>query len=327
MNPLASPVERFVQANGLRFRCLELGSGPLVLLCHGWPELSWSWRHQIGPLAEAGYRVAAPDLRGFGGTDAPTDVGAYTILHLVGDVVGLVHALGEEHAIIVGHDWGAQLAWSAALMRPDMFRAVAGLSVPYAPRGRVSMLDVARKHGLHRFYMLYFQEIGVAEAVLERDPHDALLRLIYSASGDIDSRRQGWPFVIPEGRTILDVCPRPDRELPWLPEADLRVYSDAYRKSGFRGGLNWYRCMDKSWELTAAWTDLPIRVPSLFIGGERDAVLRMPALTSAIEEFPRSLPLLTHSELIPKVGHWIQQEAPERVTKLLLQFVRSLPPP
>jgi pimeloyl-ACP methyl ester carboxylesterase len=315
---------RHLQANGLRFYLLEQGEGPLVLLCHGWPELAWSWRHQIAPLAQAGYRVVAPDLRGFGGTDAPDDIGAYTMLHHVGDMVGLVQALGEERAIIVGHDWGAQVAWNAALMRPDVFRAVAGLSVPYAPRGRRSMLEAARQHRLHRFYMLYFQDVGVAEAVLDRDPHDALLRLLCSASGDIDAHRQGWPFVIPEGLTILDACPRPEKHPRWIPEADLRVYSDVYRRTGFRGGLNWYRCIDRTWELTAEWLDVPIPVPALFIGGERDAVLRMPGLNSAMSEFARTLPRLHRSELLPGVGHWIQQEAPERVTALLLEFFATL---
>ncbi|HKZ73849.1 MAG TPA: alpha/beta hydrolase [Steroidobacteraceae bacterium] len=312
---------RHLEANGLRHHILEQGTGPLVLLCHGWPELSWSWRHQIGPLADAGFHVVAPDLRGFGETDAPREIDAYTMLHTVGDMVGLVHALGEEHAVIVGHDWGAQLAWTATLFRPDVFRAVAALSVPYAPRGHMSMLDVARKHGLHRFYMLYFQDIGVAEAVLEKDPHDALLRLIYSASGEIPSRREGWPFVIPENRTILDVCPRPDHELAWLPEADLRVYSDAYRRSGFRGTLNWYRCMDLTWRLMAPWTGMPIPVPAMFIGGEHDAVLRMPGLNTALENMPRTVPKLLRAEIVPGVGHWIQQEAPQRVTELLLAFL------
>jgi pimeloyl-ACP methyl ester carboxylesterase len=324
MNSLASPTERYLRANHLRFRCLELGSGPLVLLCHGWPELAWSWRHQIVPLAAAGFRVVAPDLRGFGGTDAPMDVGAYTMLHLVGDAVGLVHALGEQQAIIVGHDWGAALAWNAALMRPDVFRAVAGLSVPYAPRGRMSLLDLARKSGAHRFYMLYFQEPGVAESVLEADPYESLLRLMYLGSGEFPYRGEGWPWVVPEGRTLLEASPRPQQALPWLSEAELRLYADAYRQSGFRGGLNWYRCMDRTWELMAPWNDMPIPVPALYIGGEHDAVLRIPGLNTAIAEHRRNLPLLQHSEVIPKIGHWTQQEAPERVSELLLRFVRSL---
>jgi pimeloyl-ACP methyl ester carboxylesterase len=312
-----------VKTNGITMHVLEEGTGPLVVMCHGWPEISWSWRHQIGPIAAAGFRVVAPDLRGFGLTDAPLEVDAYTLLHTVGDIVGLVEALGEKHAIIIGHDWGSQLAWTCALLRPDMFRAVAGLSVPYAPRGHMSMLDVARKHGLHGFYMLYFQEVGVAEAVLERDPYDSLLRLIYSASGEIRSRREGWPFIVPRGRTILEVSPRPDHELTWLPDEDLRVYAEAFARSGFRGGLNWYRCIDLSWRLLAPWHGAPITVPSMFIGGERDAVLRMPGLNTAVEKLPQSLPNLRHSEIIPDVGHWVQQEAPDRVTALLLEFLRT----
>ncbi len=315
--------DRYVQANGLNMHVLEQGTGPLVVLCHGWPELSWSWRHQIGPIADAGFRVVAPDLRGFGGTDAPQEIEAYTLFHAVGDMVGLVHALGEKQAIIVGHDWGAQLAWTSALLRPDIFRAVAGLSVPYAPRGQLSMLDVARKHGLHGFYMLYFQKVGVAEAVLEKDPRDALLRLIYSASGEIPARREGWPFIVPEGRSILEVSPLPDHELTWLPESDLRVYSEAYARSGFRGGLNWYRCMDLTWRLLAPWHGAPVTVPAMFIGGERDAVLRMPGLNHALEKLAQNLPQLRHSEVIPRAGHWIQQEAAPRVTQLLVDFLRS----
>jgi len=175
---------QMMDVNGLRMRVAIQGAGPLVLLCHGFPELWCSWRAQLSALAAAGYRAAAPDMRGYGGTDAPADVAAYTQLHLVGDMVGLVRALGEAQAVIVGHDWGAPVAWNAALLRPDLFRAVVGMSVVFASPSRTDLLSALRQQGINDFYMQYFQAPGVAEAELERDVEASIRLIHFNGSGD-----------------------------------------------------------------------------------------------------------------------------------------------
>jgi pimeloyl-ACP methyl ester carboxylesterase len=238
---------RTISANGIEIFLLEQGEGPLVLLCHGWPELSYSWRHQITALASAGFHVVAPDMRGFGRTSAPADIGAYSIFDTVGDMVALVAALGEKQAVIVGHDWGAPVAWHAALFRPDIFSAVAGLSVPPPLRGRGRPLDTLRESGITNFYWQYFQAPGVAEAEFERDIGLAMRTLLGRGFSDPAS------LFVEAGKGFLS-NPSAGRPLPtWLSEADLAYFTEAYRESGFRGGLNWYRNIDRNWELTAPW--------------------------------------------------------------------------
>lgn len=317
------PRHRMVEANGLAMHLAELGAGPLVLLCHGWPETWYSWRHQLPALAAAGYHAVAPDMRGYGRTGAPAAIEAYTQLHIVGDMIGLLDALGVERAVIVGHDWGAPVAWNAALMRPDRFRAVAGLSVPYAPRGKISLIDTFKRAGLDNIYMMYFQEPGVAEREFEADVAKALRRVLYSASG---SRPEGtfWRTLVPPGGGLLDTAEEPAMPLPWLSEADLQAYVEDFQRSGFRGGLNWYRNLHRNWELLAAFADAPIRQPSLFVAGERDGVLQIPGLRSAVDHLERALPGLRRKALIPGAGHWVQQEQPAAVLELLFKFLAKL---
>jgi pimeloyl-ACP methyl ester carboxylesterase len=314
------PVLETVTANGLRMRVALAGAGPLVILCHGWPEGWRSWRHQIAALAAAGYRVAVPDMRGYGGAESPAAVEDYSILHLTGDVVGLVEALGEAQAVIVGHDWGAIVAWHAALLRPDMFRAVAGMSVPWSPPGDRSLPDVLRRMGLERFYILYFQEEGRAERELDVDPEDALVRIYHSASGD--SAGGGFAMVPEEG--LLAAAPRPGRQPDWLPQDVLEEMAADFRTSGFRGGLNWYRNMDRNRDLLRPWRDRPILQPSLFVAGTRDAVIRFPGAASAIEAFGRTLPGLRGTVMVEGAGHWVQQERPDEVNAALLAFLDGL---
>lgn len=310
------------QINGIRMRVAEQGSGPLVLFCHGWPESWYSWRHQIEAVAAAGFRVAAPDMRGYGGTDAPQAIDQYTILHLVGDMVELVHALGERQAVVVGHDWGAPVAWHCALLRPDVFRAVAGMSVPYAPPGRVDLITALEKQGITTFYMQYFQPPGVAEAELERDVRDSLRRVYYSASGD-GPEGKGFSMLRP-GKGLLDNTAEPDTLPAWLSEQDLAYYTGEFQRAGFRGGLNWYRNLRRNWELTTPWRGCPIRQPSLFIAGERDGVLRFPASKAQIEAYGQTLPGLRGCHILPGAGHWIQRERATEVNTLLLDFLRGL---
>src|SRR5580700_3495208 len=184
---------RTVEANGIRIHIAEQGNGPLVLLCHGFPESWYSWRHQLSALSQAGFRAVAPDMRGYGSTDRPAEIERYTLFHLVGDMVGVLDALGEKQAVIVGHDWGAPVAWHAALMRPDRFRAVVGLSVPYRPRGGIAPTSVMPQNAEASFYQLYFQAPGVAEAELEADPAISIRKILYSGSGDVPRRNPGGP--------------------------------------------------------------------------------------------------------------------------------------
>ena len=313
---------QFIQTNGIRMHIAEQGTGPVVLLCHGFPETWYSWRHQLKALAEAGFHAVAPDQRGYGQTDRPPAPEQYTILHLVGDMVGLLDALGEQRAVIVGHDWGALVAWNAALMRPDRFRAVVGMSVPYHPRGAVSMLQALRQAAGENFYMAYFQKPGVAETALERDVRSTMLGILYSASGDAPPA-QRWRPVLPSGN--LRSAQRGPETLPaWLSEQDLDAYVSEFQRTGFTGGLNWYRAIDLSWELTAPFDGAKIEQPSLFIAGGEDAVLGFPGMDRAIGTLSSSLPGLRGTVLIDGCGHWVQQERAVDTNAALIQFLWSL---
>ena len=238
---------RTISANGIDMFVREAGQGPLVVLCHGWPELSYSWRHQIAALAAAGFRVVAPDMRGFGRTTAPADIGAYTIFDTAGDMVALVAALGEQKAMIVGHDWGAPVAWHAALFRPDIFTKVAGLSVPPPFRGRGRPLETLRESDITNFYWQYFQPSGVAEAEFERDIAHTMRLVLGRGVSDPSS------MFVDEAKGFLGKLPAGMPLPAWLTEADIAEFAEGYRQSGFRGGLNWYRNLDRNWELTAPW--------------------------------------------------------------------------
>ena len=319
---MTEPKLEFHQVNGIRMRMAEQGSGPLVLFCHGWPESWYSWRHQLAALAAAGYRAVAPDMRGFGDTDAPVAIDQYTILHLVGDMVGLVKALGETQAVIVGHDWGAPVAWTSALMRPDLFRAVVGMSVPFAPSGRVDLLTALESQGIHSFYMQYFQTPGVAEAELERDVEASLRRIYFSGSGDGPNRATFG--VLEPGQGVLANTVDPASLPAWLPLQDIRYYAGEFKRAGFRGGLNWYRNLRRSWELMAPWRGCVLHQPSMFIAGERDNVLEFPASKAQIEAYPRTLPGLRGCHILEGAGHWIQRERAAQVNQLLLGFLKAL---
>jgi pimeloyl-ACP methyl ester carboxylesterase len=312
------PNSRTIAANGIELFLLEQGEGPLVLLCHGWPELSHSWRHQIPALAQAGFHVVAPDMRGFGRSSAPSDISAYSIFDTVGDMVALVSALGEKTAIIAGHDWGAPVAWHAALFRPDIFTGVAGLSVPPPFRGRSRPLETLRDNGITNFYWQYFQAPGVAEAEFEWDVALTMRSLI----GQGFSHRPEALF-IQDGKGFLGDTGSNGPLPAWLSEADLAVFTQTYKASGFRGGLNWYRNIDRNWELTAPWHGAQIHQPSLFIAGSADSVITGLIGAKRINELERVLPNLTQKLIIEGAGHWIQQERPDEVNAALIAFVRG----
>ena len=319
---MSEPQLQTLQINGIRMRVAEQGRGPMVLFCHGWPESWYSWRHQLAALAAAGYRAVAPDMRGYGGTEAPAQVDQYTMLHLVGDMVDLVKALGEQQAVIVGHDWGAPVAWTSALLRPDLFRAVAGMSVPFTPPGRIDLLSALEAQGVHTFYMQYFQTPGVAEAELERDAQASLRRIYFSGSGEGPERATFG--VLEPGAGVLSNTVDPATLPAWLPPEDIAFYAGEFKRSGFRGGLNWYRNLRRSWELLMPWRGCVIRQPSLFIAGVRDNVLKFPASQAQIDAYPRTLPGLRGCHILDGAGHWIQRERAEAVNALLLGFLEGL---
>lgn len=312
---------RFVNTNGIRMHVAEQGEGPLVVLCHGFPECWYSWRHQFPALAKAGYRAVAPDQRGYGQTDRPMSIEAYSILQLVGDIVGLVHALGEEQAVIVGHDWGSPVAWHCALLRPDMFKAVALLSVPYVQR---SWKDVrpteAMKQmaGDKQFYQLYFQEPGKAERDLEASVRDTIRRFLYSGSGDPPPEKR-WRFLFSKSETLLDTGSDPDILPAWLTEHDIDYFTSEFERTGFSGGLNWYRNIDSRWEQTPFLAGAKLQQPTLFVAGEADTVIAM--RRAAFDSLEQTVPNLTRKILLPGAGHWIQQERPAEVNQLLLEFL------
>ena len=307
--------------NGINMRVATQGSGPLVLLCHGFPELWCSWRGQMAALAQAGWRAAAPDMRGYGGTVAPAEPEKYTMLHHVGDMVGLVHALGEKQAVIVGHDWGAPAAWTAALLRPEVFRAVVGMSVPYSPPGPVDLLSALQKMGVSTFYMQYFQTPGVAEAELQADVAATLRRTTFSLSGD---GAGGVATILPPGKGFLHNTVDPATMPAWVDADDLAYTVAEFERTGFRGGLNWYRSLRLSWELLAPWRGAVIHQPSMFIGGDRDDVLKFPNSRASIVKFGQTLPGLRGCHILPGAGHWVQRERSAEVNDLLLAFLRGL---
>lgn len=312
---------RTLAVNGLQMHLATAGSGPLVLLCHGWPELWYSWRHQIPALAAAGFRVVAPDLRGFGETSAPADIDQYSIMHTVGDMVNLVRELGEKRAIIIGHDWGAPIAWTAAMLRPDVFAAVAGLSVPHRPRSAEPPLQLLRKAGQPNHYWIYFQTPGVAEAEFEANVDTTLRRLLYGASGNAPIDRENL-LLVPHGGGFLDRMITPAQLPAWLQEQDIATFVAAYQRSGFRGGLNLYRNVDRNWELTAPWAGAQISQPALFIAGTRDPVIAGARGQAAIEHMSGAVPNL-RKVMLEKAGHWVQQERPAEVNTALLEFLKS----
>jgi epoxide hydrolase A/B len=320
---MAQLEHQFAEINGIRMHYVQGGQGPLVVLCHGFPESWYSWRHQISALAEAGYRVVAPDQRGYGQTTAPQAIESYNIFNLVGDIVGLVNALGSSNPIIIGHDWGAPVAWHCALLRPDLFRACGLLSVPYIPRIPIkpSMMWTMIEGTDQTFYQHYFQEPGKAEADFEADVRAGMKKMLYGASGDAPAGIR-FEHLFPRGKRPLEMIEEPKTLPSWLTEADLDFFAGEFKRSGLRGGLNWYRNIDRNWELTAFLDGAKVRQPSMFAAGEHDVVLRMvPDASSLVDAW---MPGCRSKTVIPGAGHWIQQERPAEINRLLLEFVAGL---
>ncbi len=328
---LRGVTHRYVDARGLRMHIAEAGSGPLVLLLHGFPESWYSWRHQLTALAAAGFHAVAPDQRGYCRTGPPESVGGaaataadYTILHLAGDVIALMDALGEQSAVVAGHDWGAPVAWHTALLRPDRIRGVIGLSVPYRPRGSTPPVAAMRAAFGDGFYMVYFQQPGMADAELAADPAATFRRLLTATSGGAAGESAGIP-VVPPGGGFLDLCPEPAALPGWLSGADIDAFAAQYAGTGFTGPLNWYRNLDRNWELTGAWHHAPVLVPALYLVGDRDLVLAFSGGPQSLRQLRDFAPRLREPVLLPGCGHWTQQERPAEVSAAMIGFLRELP--
>ena len=312
--------QRRVETNGISLNIAEQGEGPLVLMLHGFPESWYSWRHQFSALAEAGYHAVAPDMRGYGESDKPFEIEAYNQVEVVNDIIGLIPALGYETAVVFGHDWGAPTAWSCALNHPDKVSAVGALSVPFRPRGDSPPLATLKAIFKDRFfYQLYFQEPGKAETELEKDPALTIRKFYHMASGEMNTSLLSEK---PADADLLSDLPDPGTEMgPWISEEDVSFYANEFRQSGFRGPLSYYRNLDLTWELTK---DSPreISQPALFVAGERDGVILMAA--DALKELDKHVTDLRVNKLIPKIGHWTQQEAPDEVNQALIQFLEEI---
>jgi pimeloyl-ACP methyl ester carboxylesterase len=308
---------------------VEQGAGPLVLLCHGFPETSYAWRHQLPALAEAGFRAIAPDMRGYGGTESPSEVDEYTVFHLVGDMIALLDTLGEETAIIVGNDWGATVAWQAAQMRPDRFSGVVAMSVPMMGQPPIPPTRIFPQSDDALLYALYFQQPGVAEAEFETDIPRSLQKILFAASGDAGPRDAGDatpnPFgMVSRRQGLLSALPDPPKGLDWLTQADLDAYALAFTRSGFKGGLNYYRNLDRNWRLQASLAGVKIEIPALFMVGDRDTGLSIPGMREIIQSMSALVPRLARKIMVPGAGHWLPQEQPDTVNNAIIEFARSV---
>jgi pimeloyl-ACP methyl ester carboxylesterase len=317
---LTDATHRLVPGPAGRIHLVEQGAGPLVLLLHGFPESWYSWRRQLPALAAAGYRAVAVDLRGYGRSSKPEAVEAYRMLQLVADSVAVVEALGGGTAVVVGHDWGATIAAHCALLRPEVFRAVALLSVPYTPPGgpRPSEVFARLGGGKEEFYVSYFQEPGRAEREIEPDVRGWLAGFYAALSADtMPGPGAPDPHFVSPGGTLRDRFP--EQRPAWLGEDELDVFAGEFERTGLTGALNRYRATDLDWEDLAEQAGAPVTQPSLFLGGTRDASTVW--LADAIDAFPATLPGLHASHLLDGCGHWIQQERPEEVNRHLLDWL------
>jgi pimeloyl-ACP methyl ester carboxylesterase len=312
---------RQVQTNGIGMHLAETGpaDGPVVLCCHGFPESWYSWRHQLDALGDSGYHVIAPDMRGYGGTDA-TPIGTATMLHHLGDMVGVLDAVGAPSASIVGHDWGGPVAWTCAQLRPDRFPAVVSLGVPFLRRGEVAPTAGMRAVFADTwFYYLYFQEPGVAEAELEANLDTFLRGFFFTLSGDSGGEVLAGLAGGPANSRLLEHLTQPDPVPSWLSEDDVRFYVGEFERTGLAGGLNWYRSSDATWELTSGFADLKVHQPALLVYGEREPVLAM--APDGLATTPVDVPGLVDMIELPGCGHWTQQERPHEVNAALVTFL------
>lgn len=317
------PTSRMIETNGIRMRVFEAGTGPAVLLIHGWPESWYSWRHQITQLAEAGYHVIAPDMRGYGDTDAPEEASQYRIDIIVDDVVGILDTLDIDQATIVGHDWGAMVVWHAALLKPERFNGVLAMSVPYAGPSKEAPLDTWKAaFGDNFFYILYHNETGgVAEAEYDANTR-TFIEMLYTSP---DTPRAD-PIITDPLRSAGGWVGRmgaPLERPEWLAAEDINYYVSEFERAGFRGGVNYYRNFDRNWHFMQG-RDPVIGIPCAFLAGAADAVIGGADQDGLRAMMSPVMPDLREITLVPKVGHWVQQEAPTETSDAVLRFLQSI---
>ncbi|XP_054777708.1 uncharacterized protein LOC129285816 [Prosopis cineraria] len=309
-----------VEANGIKMHVAEKGEGPVVLFLHGFPGLRYSWRHQILSLSSRGYRAVAPDLRGYGDTGAPVSISAYTSFHVVGDLIALLDSMAVDNVFLVAHDWGALIGWNLCLLRPDRVKAYVCLSVPFIRRDpRVKTLDGLRALYGDDYYICRFQEPGKMEAEMAEVGTEHVLKNI------LTTRKPGPP-IFPKGEYGVGFNPNTPQNLPsWLSQQDLAYYVSKFEKTGFTGGLNYYRNINLNWELTAPWSDVRVKVPVKFITGELDMVYTSMGLQDYIHGggFKELVPNLEQVIVQKNVGHFNNQEAAEEVSSHIYDFINK----
>jgi pimeloyl-ACP methyl ester carboxylesterase len=318
------PDLKYIHTNGIRLRFALAGQGPLVILIHGFPECWYSWRHQIPALAKAGYQVAAPDLRGYGGSDKPFEIESYSIESMCADIDGLIAALGAERAVVVGHDWGATIAYYTAMFHPERVNAVAGLAVPFLGRGPMPTVQLFRKiYKDNFFYQLYFQEPGVAEAELEADVRTSLRKFYYWSSGE--RLKSNASIENPTEPGLLVRLIDPDPFPGWLTEGDLDYFTAQFCDGGFRGPLNRYRNSERDFEQMAAFDSKLLAPPVTFLAGSLEPVLRLIPGVDMGELMRKQCVDLRNVRMMEDAGHWLLQERPTEVNAALLEFLQGLP--
>ncbi|KAJ6795536.1 Uncharacterized protein M6B38_225215 [Iris pallida] len=310
---------RQVSVNGINMHVAEKGSGPVVLFVHGFPELWYSWRHQILSFSSRGYRAVAPDLRGYGDTESPPDRSSYSILHIVGDLVALIDSLGQDKVFVVGHDWGANVAWNLCLMRPDRVRALVNLSVAFSPRHPARRpLDTLRALYGDGYYVCRFQEPGEAEADFATAGAECIIKKLFTY-------RDPVPLVVPKGKSFGGSPGEQITLPPWLSEEDISYFASKFEKSGFTGGLNYYRCINLNWELTAAWIGAQIMVPVKFIVGDLDLAYHTGNTKDYLHKggFKKDVPFLENVVVMEGVGHFPNEERPDEVSDHIYDFIQK----
>jgi pimeloyl-ACP methyl ester carboxylesterase len=319
-----------IENNDVRIRAAVQGEGPLIVMVHGFPESWYSWRHQMAPLAAAGYTACAIDVRGYGGSDKPQDVEAYSMANMTADVAGVIDALSPRApAVVIGHDWGAPIVWHTAVLHPTKVRAVAGLSVPYyaLPPAPLNHIFKAMYTDQGKFfYMAYFQNEGVAEAEFEADVRGTLRRMYYGASANADGR---WGRLDkPAGEPMLKGMPDPEPFPAWLTPTDIDYYVGEFERSGFRGPINRYRNFERDWAMMNAVADRRVHQPSLFVAGAQDMVLKMFGdgnVDTLVANMREVLTDFRGARIVPNAGHWVQQEAPDATTGHIIDWLATLP--
>jgi pimeloyl-ACP methyl ester carboxylesterase len=308
--------------NGVTLRYVDRGEGPLVLLLHGFPESAYAWRHQIAPLAESGYRVVAPDLRGYGGSSVPSDASAYTYFHIIGDLVALMDRLGYAKATVVGHDMGSYVAWHMALVLPARVQAVAGLSVALPRRPPEPPLSLLERTLGPDFYQLRFQVPLEPEEDMEGDIPGFLRAIFVGLSADTEQPVRS--LMVPPGRGFSDLFPAPSELPPWLTEEDVQRYAAMFASTGFTGAVNWYRNIDRNWELMAPWDSARVTAPAIYVAGELDIAYEIARSSGALASMSEVVADLRDTVVIPACGHWLGEEQPSRLNEVLLNFLRDI---